>query len=160
MTDACHVSVETENLCKPTVNLDVNCNFWWFWCVSVGSSITTNVTLVRGADNETVLLLGLWVYEKSLNIPFNFVLNLKGYKTVNLKKSQTKLLLSTYCVFFVVALKTVLQHLLTWCVCHILMKYFKVFTSVFVMLICHQWPLLLLQKDLDLLKVHMMVSTS
>ena len=95
MTDACHVSVETENLCKPTVNLDVNCNFWWFWCVSVGSSITTNVTLVRGADNETVLLLGLWVYEKSLNIPFNFVLNLKGYKTVNLKKSQTKLLLST-----------------------------------------------------------------
>ena len=89
------MSVETENLCKPTVNLDVNSNFWWFWCVSVGSSITTNVTLVRGADNETVLLLGLWVYEKSLNIPFNFVLNLKGSKTVNLKKSQTKLLLTT-----------------------------------------------------------------
>ena len=37
----------------------------------IGSSITTN---------ETMLLLGLWVYEKSLDIPFNFVLNLKALK--------------------------------------------------------------------------------
>ena len=57
----------------------------------------------KSTDNETMLLLGLWVYEKSLNIPFNFVLKVKCSKTITLRK-RFKLFLITpsysLCIFF------------------------------------------------------------
>lgn len=91
---------------------------------------------------QILISFSLWDFFVTFNFSFcnsrSTAFSLKLYvssfsvKLVRQWKIQCRLTsfygaLQRMCFFVGTLLKTVFQHLLTWCVCHILMKYFKSF---------------------------------
>lgn len=91
MMGTCHYISKPIECIAPRANLNVKYDFVWLWCVNLGSSIVTNVPLVRLWCGMLIMGEAIHVgeqeeYKEALYLSLNYVVNLK--ESLNSKKKK------------------------------------------------------------------------